>query len=93
MDSTSEMAKGLASEYDQIIIEASGLNRREVIVNLHRFSSAVYPDGVEEVSIDGVPFIRLWPVEFEAEFDGSKHVMKCSRQYQKIITHNSEPKT
>lgn len=78
------MGKALAADYDQIIMETSGLNRREVVTNIRRFSSTIYPDGVEEIAIDGVPFVRLWPVEFAVALEDNKHTMKCTRRYQKI---------
>jgi len=79
-----DISKALAADYDNIIIETCGLNRREIVTNIHRFSSSVYPDGVEEIALDGVPFVRLWPVEFAVALEDNKSTMKCTRQYQKI---------
>lgn len=81
-----DVAKAMACDYDKIIINSCGLSRREIVVNAHRFSSAIFPDGFEEVSLDGVPFVRLFPVEFEVVLEDQKHIMKASRQYQVLKT-------
>jgi hypothetical protein len=89
-DQSTSMAKEMASDYDTVVVKASGLSRRKAIVNMHRFSSAIYPDGVEEVSLDGVAFVKFYPVEFEAALEDGKHMMRATRKYQLISVQEAK---
>jgi len=73
-----------------VIAFALGMTRESAALNTYRFST-VTVNGVEEISFDGEPIIRLWPIKVKPVFDGEKYVTKFTRPYQVLTGDKGIP--